>query len=200
MGPIDPQINGTPARSIKRGFENVKEKVKKEGPESLPAYIPLIEKYTIDLLEQCEDALNLSKTLVATWLRAYMLNDGADHETQIENVVTYFSDYDEHLTHGRPLFLSKITKYELKISESAGDLSDLLWEAHLLIDGFFETTPFVKLYENAHGISWGKQAPQAMLQQMFRQMQPPQMPQAPLPAPPPPTIPPPPAPAPQQNP
>jgi ClpP class serine protease len=37
LGPIDPQINGTPARSIKRGFEKVKEIIKQEGPEALPA-------------------------------------------------------------------------------------------------------------------------------------------------------------------
>jgi hypothetical protein len=30
LGPIDPQINGTPARSIKRGFEKVREIIKKE--------------------------------------------------------------------------------------------------------------------------------------------------------------------------
>ncbi len=33
LGPIDPQINGIPARSIKKGFERVKEIIKNEGPE-----------------------------------------------------------------------------------------------------------------------------------------------------------------------
>lgn len=160
MGPIDPQINGIPARSIKRGFENVKEKVKIEGPESLPAYIPLIEKYSIDLLEQCEDALNLSKILVTTWLRDYMLNDGGNHEERITSVVDYFSDYDQHLTHSRPLLLSKIKKFGLNINQAEDELASLIWEAHLLIDGFFESSPFVKLYENSYGISWGRQVPQ----------------------------------------
>lgn len=72
LGPIDPQINGIPARSIKRCFEKVKEKIAKEGPESLPAYIPLIEKYSLDLLELCEDSEKLSKELVSTWLKSYM--------------------------------------------------------------------------------------------------------------------------------
>ena len=49
LGPIDPQFNGIPARSIRRGFENIKKKIAEEGPETLPAYIPLIEKYSIDL-------------------------------------------------------------------------------------------------------------------------------------------------------
>ena len=54
LGPIDPQINGTPARSIKRGFEKAKRQIAEEGPATLPAYIPLIEKYTLDLLENAE--------------------------------------------------------------------------------------------------------------------------------------------------
>ena len=73
LGPIDPQINGTPARSIKRGFDKVREIIKTEGPEALPAYIPLIEKYTLDLLEICEDSEKLSRELVSNWITDYML-------------------------------------------------------------------------------------------------------------------------------
>jgi ClpP class serine protease len=73
LGLIDPQLNGIPARSIKRGFEKVKEIIKTEGPEALPAYIPLIEKYTLDLLEICEDSEKLSKELVSNWITKYML-------------------------------------------------------------------------------------------------------------------------------
>src|SRR3989338_5720969 len=72
LGPIDPQINGIPARSIKRGFEKVKERIAKEGAKSFPAYIPLIEKFSLDLLELCEDSEKLAKELVSTWLKKYM--------------------------------------------------------------------------------------------------------------------------------
>jgi hypothetical protein len=42
LGPIDPQINGTPARAIRRGFDRVRDLLREEGPEALPAYIPLL--------------------------------------------------------------------------------------------------------------------------------------------------------------
>lgn len=74
LGPIDPQIGGVPARSIKRGFQNVKDHIKREGAEALPPYIPLIEKYTLPLLEICDDSEKLSKELVKTWLKAYMFS------------------------------------------------------------------------------------------------------------------------------
>ena len=165
LGPIDPQINGIPARSIKRGFEKVKEKVAKEGPESLPAYIPLIEKYSLDLLELCDDSEKLAKELVTTWLHQYMFKDQKGVNRKIEDAVKYFSNYDEHLIHSRPLPLEKLQAFNLKIEIADDKLTELLWEAYILINGFFNITPFVKLYETLHGVSWGKQFQQVIIGQ-----------------------------------
>lgn len=157
LGPIDPQINGIPARSIKRGFEKIKEKIREEGPESLPAYIPLIEKYSIELLELCEDSEKLSKELVTAWLKEYMFNNDNNTTGKIKKAVNYFSDYDKHLLHSRPLSLKKLEKFNLNIEFADPILQELLWEAYILLNGFFNMTPFVKLYETLHGVSWGKQ-------------------------------------------
>lgn len=155
LGPIDPQLNGTPARSIKRGFDKVKDIIKNEGPESLPAYIPLIEKYTLDLLELCEDSEKLSKELVTDWLKQYMFKGKANDK--ITEIVDYFSDYDSHLLHSRPLLFDKIQHFGMPIKRAEGDLKELLWEAYIVLNGFFNGTPFVKLYENSTNLSWGKQ-------------------------------------------
>lgn len=165
LGPIDPQINGTPARSIKRGFEKVREIIKTEGPEALPAYIPLIEKYSLDLLEICEDSEKLSKELVSNWIMDFMLKGKEKHEGQIKDSVDYFSDYDTHLLHSRPLVISKLKKLDLNIYQSEDPLSELIWEAYVHINGFFGLTAFVKLYENRYGVSWGTQFQQMILQQ-----------------------------------
>lgn len=172
LGPIDPQINGTPARSIKRGFDKVKEIIKTEGPEALPAYIPLIEKYSLDLLEICEDSEKLSKELVSNWINDYMLKGKEKHIGQIKESVDYFSDYDTHLLHSRPLVISKLKKLDLNIYQADDTLSELIWEAYVHINGFFGLTAFVKLYENKYGVSWG-----TLFQQMIVQQQPPGQPQ-----------------------
>jgi len=169
LGPIDPQINGIPARSIKRGFEKVKERIAKEGSESLPAYIPLIEKYSLDLLELCEDSEKLAKELVSTWLKEYMFKGEKNVGRKIRKAVSYFSNYDEHLIHSRPLSLDKLSGFNLKIELADGTLQDLLWEAYILLNGFFNVSPFVKLYESLHGVSWGKQFQQIFIGQQPRQ-------------------------------
>lgn len=155
MGPIDPQLNGIPARSIKRGFEHVRDIIKEEGPEVLPAYIPLIEKYSLDLLEICDDSEKLSKELVTMWLIEYMFN-GEKTEEDVKETVNFFSDYDTHLLHSRPLFFEKIKGFGLNIELAEGDIKTLIWEAYVILNGFFGMSRFVKLYENTRGVTWGK--------------------------------------------
>jgi hypothetical protein len=174
LGPIDPQINGTPARSIKRGFEKVKRIIMEEGPEALPAYLPLIEKYSLDLLELCDDSEKLSKELVGTWLKQYMFKNKTNPNT-IKKAVNYFSNYDKHLLHSRPLVYDKVKSLKLNIEVAEEPLRDLLWESYILINGFFNITPFVKLYESCHGVSWGRQFQQVnipMPQQLVKQLKP----------------------------
>lgn len=162
LGPIDPQINGIPARSIKRGFEKIQEKIKEEGPEALPAYIPLIEKYSLELLELCEDSEKLSKELVTGWLKDHMLSS-EEKAKKLDKAVEYLASYDTHLLHSRPLTAKKLSLLGLNIVTAKQDLSDLLWEAYTLLDGFFNVSPFVKIFESSSGISWGKQFAQIQL-------------------------------------
>lgn len=169
LGPIDPQLDGIPARSIKRGFENIKKKITEEGPESLPAYIPLIEKYTIHLLEICEDSEKLSKELASEWLTKFMFSSDKKTKNKIKKAVEYLSAYDQHLLHSRPLSFDKLRQFNLKLQVADKDLSDLLWEGYILLNGFFNITPFVKLYESLNGISWGKQFQQVPMQIMPKQ-------------------------------
>ena len=166
LSPIDPQINGLPARIRKNGFEKIKERISKEGPKTLPAYIPLIEKsISLELLELCEDSEKLSIALVSSWLKEYMFEGKTDSDEKIKSAVKYLSNYDEHLMHSRPLSIEKLSSFGLNIKYADDTLQDLLWEAHILINGFFNITPFVKLYENTKGISWGKQFGQLLLTQ-----------------------------------
>ncbi len=156
LGPIDPQINGAPTRALRRGFENARKALKEEGPEALPAYIPLIEKYSLELLEICEDYERLSRELATIWLSEYMFK-GRDEPQTIEEAVEFFSSHDEHKTHSRSLTFKRINHLGLNISQAEGELKNLLREAHVVLRGFFELTPFIKIYENATGLSWGKQ-------------------------------------------
>lgn len=75
----------------------------------------------------------------------------------ISKAVVFFSNYDEHLLHSRPLVFPRISQYGLKVELGDPILSSLMWESFILLNGFFSISPFVKLFENAHGVSYGRQ-------------------------------------------
>ena len=183
LGPIDPQVSiptkegmirFVPAKSILNGFAKAKKIIKDEGPETLPAYIPLIEKYSLDLFELCEDSEKLSKELVSSWLKKYMFAGERNAERKIKKAASYFSNYNKHKVHSRPLTPEKLSAFGLKIEVAENPLRDLLWEAYILLNGFFSISPFVKIYESTHGVSWGKQFQIIMGQPPVQPQQPPE--------------------------
>ena len=155
LGPVDPQINGIPARAIQRAFESIEERLKKEGPKALTAYLPLLQKYDLHILEICKSAQKLSQELAKAWLSSYMLGIERNDEI-IEKIVSYFVNYDDLNSHGRSIGRDQARELGLKVinTESIIGLSELTKCLHNQYCFWFEKTPFYKLYENAYGINW----------------------------------------------
>ena len=83
LGPIDPQILlatslGTrfvPAQAVLDQFDRAKREC--ANPETLAAWLPMLSQYGPDLLERCESSIQLSRSLVETWLKTYMFKGKA---------------------------------------------------------------------------------------------------------------------------
>lgn len=157
LGPIDPQINGTPARAFIRGFEKVRDLIQNEGPSIVPAYLPMLRQYSLHFLEQCKDAESLSTILAKEWITKYMFGEANVDEQDVDDLVTFLSNYDSHKIHSRPIYFDKISQYKINATKAEGELKDLMREAHILLNGFFDITPFIKVYENSKGLSYGRQ-------------------------------------------
>lgn len=159
LGPIDPQWNGVPVRAILRSFDRVKDVLKEEGPEALPAYLPLINKYDLHLLEMCRSAEALSKQLAEEWLSRYMLKVDTDDPVIVE-IVDYFRSYDRHKSHSRTI--DRVTAQQLGLNvieaEAIDGLAQLIRSLRNQYELWFDRTPFYKVFENQRGISWGRQA------------------------------------------
>ena len=108
LGPIDPQLNGVPARAILRGFESIEAKLRETGPKGITAYLPLLEKYDLHILEMCQTAKELSEELARDWLSEFMFKS-CENPEKIEELVAYFSNYDERKSHGRSIGRAKVT-------------------------------------------------------------------------------------------
>lgn len=159
LGPIDPQINGIPARAILRGIKDLEQRIRDEGPEALAAYIHLLSGYSLHLIEICKDAEELSKELARSWLSQYMLKCSID-DPQIDEIVAYFANYDIHKSHGRSIGRRQAKEKGLKVTEleRGTPLSNLVRSLHDQTKFFLNHSPFFKLFENAYGTNWGRQA------------------------------------------
>ena len=168
LGPIDPQINGVPARTILRAFESLEERLKIEGPKSLTAYMPLIQKYDLHVFEICKSAQKLSEELARNWLSAYMLNCPTN-DPRVDKIVESLSNYDILHSHGRGIDGARARELGLQViaSDETPGLSDLLRSLRNQYEMWFDQTQFVKSFENARGISWGRQFQTIQIQLPF---------------------------------
>ncbi len=166
LGPIDPQINGVPARAILRAFERIEARLKEEGPRALTAYVPLLEKYELHVLELCRTAQELSRELAGSFLSRYLLNI-PEEDPRITQIVDFFSDYEVHKSHGRSIGREQAREVGLEHVTNAEDtkgLVDLVQSLYNQYELMFDKSPFYKLFENSYGISWGRQAASVMVQ------------------------------------
>lgn len=184
LGPIDPQINGVPARAILRAFETIEKRLKDEGPRALTAYMPLISKYDLHILEICKSAQDLSEELARNWLSTYMLKCAED-DPRVTKSVGFFSNYDIHKSHGRSIDRKKARELGLRVTnvEETEGLPGLVRSLYNQYELWFDRTPFYKVFENAWGINWGRQSQTVNVQ--LPVLVPPGMPQpVPQPGPP----------------
>ena len=163
LGPIDPQIiipipNAQikiPAHSYVHGFDRAKEAIE-EQPDTAGAYLPLLNKYEMYLLEACENASILSKSLAEDWLRTYMLKDKPDADKLARRIAEALSDHKKFLSHQRPLGIKRAIEIGLNVTDLAEvpQLRDLVWKLYCAIELHFDKSSAVKLFENSRGVSY----------------------------------------------
>ena len=171
LGPIDPQVSYMTRQGPKReaaeaiieGFNAAKEAVKKEGAATVPAYIPLLENYSVGLLQACANAKKLSETLALGWLSNYMF--AGDDSDRAAKVTEYFASHKETLSHGRAIRIDTCERLEMNVinldKEEHRPLRDLIWSLWCHYELHLERAPMVtKLYENSSGCTVQKQSAQ----------------------------------------
>lgn len=160
LGPIDPQmgIGGQyyPARAILEQFDKAKRELA-DNPQLLSAWLPILQGYGPSLLEQCEQAEELSKRLVRDWLRRYMLPPGPSRTSKAARIAEYFANYERHKSHGMGIGreAARGKGVVIKDLESDQDLQDAVLSVHHATMHTFQGAA-VKIIENHRGVAWVK--------------------------------------------
>ena len=159
LGPTDPQfllstplgIRSVPAQAILDQFEKAKDEC--ADPEKLSAWLPMLTQYGPDLLERSEMALELSKTLVEQWLKAYMFRLSDDSEAKARSVSSWLASHKNFKSHGRHLSREELIKRGMKIAQLEEDegLQDKSLSVFHATNHTFTGTSAVKIVENHQG-------------------------------------------------
>lgn len=159
LGPIDAQVvlstalgrRMVPAQAILDQFGKAQEDC--GNPDTFRAWVPILPQYGPDVLMTCQNALDLSKGLVAEWLGNYMFRRDSDGREKSERIAEWLGRHGNFKSHGKHLSASLLREQGLKIDrlESDQTLQDLVLSVFHATTITFESTPTVKIIENQNG-------------------------------------------------
>jgi len=160
LGPIDPQLTIStpegprfaPAEAIRQQFAEAQADLAKH-PEHTAAWLPILRSYAPALLQLCEHAALLSKSMVEQWLSRYMFSTMENGGAKAAEVAAELSNYRKFMSHGRRIDRTQLRAFGLNIVDLEDDakLQDLLLSVHHAISHTMNQTGTTKLIENNNG-------------------------------------------------
>jgi hypothetical protein len=160
LGPIDPQLTITttegprssPAAAIKAQFAQAQADLA-ANPSHMAAWLPILRSMSPALLQICENAEKLSKTLVKEWLQKYMFQGQVDAEQKAEAVTEYLSDYKQFMSHGRRVDRDALRRVGVRVVDLKADqeLQDRVLSVYHAISHTMALSGTVKIIENHLG-------------------------------------------------
>jgi Serine dehydrogenase proteinase len=181
LGPIDPQKptqSGTsPAESILEQFAKAQAELQADGTK-LPSWIPILSPLGPSLLVDSEKAIALSKQLVKTWTRAYMLAGDPEAEEKSSRISDYLGTHGNFKSHARAVKIPDLLALGVRVRDlnEIQNLPAAVDELYCCIDILMANSAVYKLLENSAGDAVIRSSPtvQPMIQFVPPQPQPPQ--------------------------
>ncbi len=160
LGPIDPQFNlstslgpqSVPAQAILDQFERAKQECIQDRA-NLAVWVPSLQQFGPALLQQCVNALSLSKTLVESWLSNWMFRRSRKKAEYARQIADTLANHQDLLTHGRPLDMAFLRRLHMKIDalESDPTLQDKVLTVYHATMHTLASTTSTKIIENQNG-------------------------------------------------
>lgn len=153
LGPIDPQmvVNGQLVSSgaLIDDFARAAHQIQRD-PEAFRVWGPILAQYRPGLISDCQQAEALTRALAHRWLAGGMLKHRSENAA---DVADWFADYDEHLTHSRPITRDQARQQGLAIRflEDSQEEQEAVLSVHHTALLSLTGTDVVKVIENHLG-------------------------------------------------
>jgi hypothetical protein len=152
IGPFDPQVGSAPAQAIKEEFDRASKEMTQDVTK---AYLwqPILQKYGVGLISQCEKVIALADEVVRKNLESGMFKDDHDKGAKAKKVVDELGSHAMTKIHARHIHKAKAQEIGLKVIslEDDNELQDRVLSVHHCCMLTFDQTGAVKLIENHLG-------------------------------------------------
>ena len=159
VGPTDPQmllatqlgVRSVPAQAVLDQFDRAQRDC--GDPAGYAAWVPMLSQYGPDLIEQAQTALELSRSLVKTWLATYMFSYHDNAEEQAKLVSDWLADHGNFKSHSRHLTREMLSDKGMTVVplESDPELQDKSLSVFHAAMHTLGMTPALKIVENHLG-------------------------------------------------
>jgi hypothetical protein len=164
LGPIDPQMrtpNGaSPAESILEQFAKAQAELQADATK-LPSWVPILSPLGPSLLVDSQNAIDLSKALVKTWTKTYMLADDPAAEEKSARISEYLGTYANFKSHARAVKIPQLLSLGVRVTDvrTNAALYAAVDELYCCLDILFANSSAYKIFENSAGDALVRQLP-----------------------------------------
>lgn len=157
LGPIDPHLNGIPAKGVIAEFRKAIMEIKRDASRK-QVWEPILRQYRPTFLGQCEYAITWSNQFVEGHLRDVMFAGDPMAAKKSKAITKALLDHRRNKSHSRHFHLEDCRKMGLKIEriEDDNDLQDLILTVHHCYMHTLMNSPAFKIIENHNGVAFIK--------------------------------------------
>lgn len=152
LGPIDPALGSYRADAVIEEFSNAKKDIGNNPNLSL-LWQPIISKYPITFLGECEKAKQLAADVCEKWLSEGMLKDAENKDDKIKTIKAVFAEHQNSKTHDRHISPAEVNRVGLNVSLIEDDplLQDLVMSVHHAATNYIRQQGIAKMISNVSG-------------------------------------------------
>jgi ClpP class serine protease len=162
LGPIDPQMqlaNGgsISARAVTEQFDRAQTDILGTLAKA-HVWASILQSLGPSLLQEAQNALDYSETMVARWLAKGMFKNANDPDAEGKRVAHHFNDASTHKSHGRRIDRdeAKLQGVVIEDLEAEQTLQDAILTVYHLMTIMFSNGQTTKVFWSDAGQIWAK--------------------------------------------
>lgn len=160
LGPIDPALGNYRADAVIEEFEKARKDIASNANLSL-LWQPIISKYPMTFLGECEKAKQLAELVSEKWLSEEMLSKDKERDNKIREIKSVFASHQNSKTHDRHISAEEACRVGLKVKliEEDPKLQDLVMSVHHAATNYCRIENCSRFISNIKGLGLFEPSP-----------------------------------------